>query len=145
MEWSRNGVTPKGAQPRSILRGSVVRHAMWGCVSAGGSAMQVLDNNVSDCGHEAVDVQSGDAVIRGNVLHDSHAGIVVLGGRPIIDGNTITNVGDGIGGVGVAGARLGQNPTTLAPPDSPLEWRYGDFAYRPFECPPPCGRPPTPP
>lgn len=132
VEWSRNGVTPNGTQPHSVIRDSIVRHAMWGCVSAGTSGMQVLSNDVSDCGHEGVDVQGGDAVVRGNAIHDSHAGVVVLGGSPVIDGNVITNVGDGIGGSGAAKARVGANTVTLAPRDSTLEWRYGDFAYRIF-------------
>lgn len=140
VEWSRNGVTPKGRQPNSVIRDSVVRHTMWGCVSGGDSGMQVLNNDISDCGHEGVDVRSGDAVVRGNTIHDSHAGIVVLAGSPVIDGNVITNVGDGIGGPGVKAARLGQNTVTLAPQNNTLEWRYGDFAYRAFECPPPCGQ-----
>lgn len=140
VEWSRNGVTPKGPQPNSVIRDSIVRHTMWGCVSSGDSGMQVLNNDISDCGHEGVDIKGGSAVVRGNKIHESHSGIVVLEGSPTIDGNVITNVGDGIGGPGMSGARVGQNTVTLAPRDSPMEWRYGDFAYRPFECPPPCGR-----
>jgi len=130
VEWSRNGVTPRGAQPGSVLRNSTVRHTMWGCVSGGTSGMQVLDNTISDCGHEGVDVQDGNMVIRGNIISDSNAGIVVLAGSPIIEGNTIRNTGDGIGPTPLRGTpRIGSNVITLAPPTSAQEWRYGTFAY----------------
>lgn len=130
VEWSRNGVTPRGAQPSSVLRNSTVRHTMWGCVSGGTSGMQVLDNTISDCGHEGVDVQDGNMVIRGNTISDSNAGIVVLAGSPIIEGNTIRNTGDGIGPSPLRGTpRIGANLITLAPPTSVQEWRYGSFAY----------------
>lgn len=133
VEWSRNGVTPNGTQPNSVLRNSTVRHTMWGCVSGGTSGMQVLNNAISDCGHEGVDVQGGDMVVRGNTITDSHAGIVVLAGSPIIEGNTLTNVGDGIGPTPLRGTpRIGANTITLASPTSTLEWRYGNFAYRIF-------------
>lgn len=133
VEWSRNGITPKGSQPNSVLRNSTIRHTMWGCVSGGTAGMQVLDNTISDCGHEGVDVQGGDMVIRGNAIADSNSGIVVLGGSPIIEGNTLTNVGDGIGPSPLRGTpRIGANSITLAPPNSTLEWRYGNFAYRIF-------------
>lgn len=131
VEWSRNGVTPRGAQPNSVLRNSVVQHTMWGCVSGGVSGMQVLDNTISDCGHEGVDVQDGNMVVRGNTITDSHSGIVVLAGSPTIEGNTLTNVGDGIGPTPLRGTpRIGVNTITLAPRDSTLEWRFGAFAYR---------------
>ncbi len=136
VEWSRNGVTPKGSQPDSVLRNSTIRHTMWGCVSGGISGMQVLNNAISDCGHEGVDVQGGDMVIRGNTITDSHSGIVVLAGSPIIEGNTLTNVGDGIGPTPLPGTpRIGANSITLAPRDSTLEWRYGNFAYRIYGTP----------
>ena len=131
MEWSRNGVTPRGAQPGSILQSSTVRHTMWGCVSGGVSGMQVLNNTISDCGHEGVDVQDGNMVIRGNTITDSHSGIVVLAGSPVIEGNTLTNVGDGIGPTPLRGTpRIGANTITLAPRNSTLEWRFGTFVYR---------------
>lgn len=132
VEWSRNGVTPQGSQPNSVIRNSILRHTMWGCISSGGSGIQMLDNEISDCGHEGIDINGGSAVVRGNVIRDSHAGIVILAGSPTVDGNTITNVGDGIGVQPGATPTIGQNSITLAPPGSPMEWRYGDFAYRIF-------------
>lgn len=133
VEWSRNGVTPRGAlnsQPNSIVRDSAIRHTMWGCVSGGSAGIQVIDNTISDCGHEGVDVQAGDMVIRGNTISDSNAGIVVLAGSPTIEGNTIRNTGDGIGPTPLRGTpRIGPNSITLAPPASVQEWRYGNFAY----------------
>lgn len=133
MEWSRNGVTPKGSQPNSVLQSSIIRHTMWGCVSGGSAGIQVLNNTISDCGHEGVDVQDGNMVIRGNTITDSHAGVVVLAGSPIIEGNTMTNVGDGIGPTPLRGTpRISGNSITLAPSDSRLEWRYGSFVIRIF-------------
>lgn len=133
VEYSRNGVTPIGNQSKSIVEHSIIRHALWGCVSGGASSIQVLNNDISDCGHEGVDVQKGGGIIRGNHIRDSHSGIVVLAGDPIIEGNTITNVGDGIAILPGAHPSVADNTITLAPDTSRLEWRYQDFAYTMFD------------
>ncbi len=130
VEYSRNGVNPIGRQPNSVLRNSIVRHTLWGAVSSGHSPIQVLYNQLSDCGHEGVDIQSGTQIVRGNTIEDCHAGIVVLGGSPVIEDNVISNVGDGIHVDSRATPTLQRNQVTLARPEQDREWRYGAFTYR---------------
>ncbi len=130
VEYSRNGVNPIGRQPDSILRNSIVRHTFWGAVSSGHSPIQVLNNQLSDCGHEGVDIQSGTQIVRGNTIEDCHAGIVVLGGSPVIENNIIRNVSDGIHVDAKATPTLQNNQVTLANPEQDREWRYGAFTYR---------------
>ncbi len=129
VEYSRNGVNPIGRQPDSILRNSVVRHTLWGAVSSGSSPIQVLNNQLSDCGHEGVDIQRGTQIVRGNTIEDCHAGIVVLGGSPVIEDNIIRNISDGIHVDAKATPIIKNNQIMLASPEDDREWRYGEFAY----------------
>ncbi len=135
VEYSRNGVNPIGRQPNSVLQNSIVRHTLWGAVSSGSSPIQVLNNQLSDCGHEGVDIQSGSQIVRGNTIEDCHAGIVVLGGSPVIEDNRISNVSDGIHVGEQATPIMKNNEIILASPEQEREWRYGEFKYRLWDPP----------
>ncbi len=129
VEYSRNGINPIGDQSHSMLRHNDIRHTMWGGISSGHSSVRVIDNHISDCGHEGVDVQGGDQIVRGNVIEDCHAGIVILGGSPTVENNVIRNAGDDIHVVAGATPKMSGNTFVPAPPDSSREWRYDNFAY----------------
>jgi hypothetical protein len=133
IEWSRNGISP-GDQPtpNSIFRNNVIRHTLWGAISTGWSSCQVYNNEISECGHEGVDVQGGNPIIENNTIYDSHCGIVILRGSAVVKDNVTRNVGNGIHVGKDATPVLENNQTILAPHDSKKEWRYGDFAYRMF-------------
>lgn len=133
VEYSRNGMNPSGSQPNSIVRNSVFRHNLWSGPSLSNSGMTILNSNISDSGHEGVDVQSSYATIKGNYIHDVHAGIIVVSGGADIEDNVIENTGDGIGlGQGVSVINK-NNKITLAPEDSTLTWCYQDFCYRMYD------------
>src|SRR3990167_4862725 len=81
IEYSRNGMNPLGNQPHSVAQNSIFRHNFWSGPSLSSSSMQLYDNDISDAGHEGVDVQDGSPVIKRNTIHDVHAGIVVVAGK----------------------------------------------------------------
>jgi len=135
VEYSRQGMNPLGHQPDSVARNSVFRHNLWSGPSLSSSSMRLYDSDISDAGHEGVDVQGGRAVIKGNRIHDIHAGIVVVAGSAVVEDNVLWNVGDGFGPPGAV-IEAKNNDVRLADPDDPavaaMEWRYGDFAYHMF-------------
>ena len=133
VEYSRNGMNPVSSQPNSVVRDSIFRHNLWSGPSLSNSGMTILDSDISDSGHEGVDVQSGYAVIKSNYIHDVHAGIVVVSGSADIENNVMENVSDGIAlGPGVKVVDK-NNKVILAPPDSKLKWCYQNFCYGMFE------------
>ncbi len=130
-EYSRNGMNPLGSQPHSVARNSVFRHNLWSGPSLSSSSMTLEHSDISDAGHEGVDVQGGAAVIRDNFIHDTHSGIVVVAGTATIENNRMVNTSAGISaGPGVTLEREQNNTVELAPATSTLEWRYGDWVYR---------------
>ena len=133
VEYSRNGINPIGDQPNSVIQNSIVSHTLWGAISTAESTIQILNNQLSDCGHEGIDVvHKGSQVIKGNTIEDCHAGIVVLGGTSVIEDNIIRNCGDGISVDPGASPKLSNNTIIPALPESTREWRYGSFAYQLF-------------
>lgn len=134
LEYSRHGLSPMGEHANSIVKNSTFRNNFWAGISGNDSSIQIISNQFSGSGHEAIDIQDGSskAVIKNNVIKNCHTGIVVLGGSPEIKNNTMTNVGNGIHVTENATPVLSGNKITLAPDDSKLEWRYGDFAYQMF-------------
>ena len=133
VEYNRNGINPIGDQPHSIIQNSIVRHVLWGTISSAQSTIQIINNNLSDCGHEGVDaVHKGSQIIKDNVIEDCHAGIVVIGGTSIVEGNTIKNCGGDISVDPAASPKLSNNKIIPASSDSKREWRYGNFAYQLF-------------
>lgn len=136
VEWSRNGITPLNwrfsRHQDSVLRNSVVRHTLWGCVSGGDSSMHIIANEISDCGHEGVDQQDGSMTIRDNMITRSQGGIVVLAGSPTIEGNRFIDVGVGPPVVVVApGAtpRVGENEVVRYAQPGSMKWTYQGFSY----------------
>ncbi len=136
VEWSRNGITPVNwrlsRHQDSVLRNSVVRHTLWGCVSGGDSSMHVIANEISDCGHEGIDQQDGNMTIRDNVITRSQGGIVVLAGSPTIEGNRFIDVRVGPPVVVVApGAtpRVGENEVVRYAQPGSMKWTYQGFSY----------------
>ncbi len=128
VEFTRNGINPIGGQPNSIIKNSIVRHALWGTISTANSSIQIIDNYLADAGHEGIDVAyKGAQVIRGNTIEDCHAGIAVLGGWAVIENNTIRNCGDGIFVSPDASPTLTGNTVIPAPQESKREWRYGTY------------------
>jgi hypothetical protein len=135
VEYTRNGLNPVGDQPDTVIGGNTLRHCLWGCISAGHSPVQIIENHASDCGHEGIDVQGADMVIRGNLIEDCNGGIVILGGSPIVENNTMRRTGGGIHVAPGATPTMAGNVHEPAPPDSALEWRYGTFRYKMYAGP----------
>lgn len=133
VEYNRNGINPISDQPHSVIQNSIVRHVLWGTISSAQSNIQIMNNNLSDCGHEGVDVvRRGSQIIKGNTIEDCHAGIVVLGGSSVIENNTIKNCGGDISVDPNASPKLSNNTIIPPPPGSNREWPYGNFAYQLF-------------
>ncbi|OGY25778.1 MAG: hypothetical protein A2Z24_01310 [Candidatus Woykebacteria bacterium RBG_16_44_10] len=137
LEYSRHGLSPQGEHSKSVVRNSTFRHNFWAGISGGNASLQIIGNQISDSGHEGIDIQAGGskAIIERNVIKNCHTGIVVLGGSPTIRNNTISNVGDGIHVEKNATPVLSGNKVTIAPAGTKMEWRYGDFAYQLFDDP----------
>lgn len=128
VEYTRNGLNPIGNQPNSIIKNSIVRHALWGTISTANSSIQIVDNYLSDAGHEGIDLAyKGPQVVKGNTIEDCHAGIAVMGGSAIIENNTIKNCGDGIFVSPDSSPKVSNNTVIPALEASKREWRYGNY------------------
>lgn len=133
VEYSRNGINPIGEQQHSIIKNSEVNHTLWGAISTANSTIEVVNNYLSDCGHEGIDVvHKGSQIIKGNTIEDCHAGIVVIGGSSNIADNIIKNCGGDISVDPAASPKLSNNTIIPPPPGTDREWRYGNFAYQLF-------------
>jgi len=136
VEFTRNGINPIGDQTHSVIKNSIVRHALWGTISTANSSIQIIDNYLSDAGHEGVDLAyKGTQIIRGNTIEDCHTGIAVMGGNAIIENNTIKNCGDGIFISPDSSPKVSNNTVIPALPDSKREWRYGSYSIPIFSDP----------
>ncbi|MBI2577585.1 MAG: right-handed parallel beta-helix repeat-containing protein [Candidatus Wildermuthbacteria bacterium] len=136
VEYSRNGLNPAGKQQNSIIKNSIVRHTLWGAISASHSSIQIVDNYLSDAGHEGIDLAyEGEQIVRGNTIEDCHTGIAVIDGSAVIENNTIRNCGDGILVSPNSSPKLSGNMVILAPDSSKREWRYGDYVIPIFDYP----------
>ncbi len=97
VEYTRNGLNPIGEQPNSVIQNSISRHSMWGAISAANSNIRIINNHLSDAGHEGIDLKfSGNQEVSGNIIDDCHTGIASIAGSQLIRNNTITNCGDGV-------------------------------------------------
>ena len=136
VEYTRNGINPVGKQPNSIIQNTISRHAMWGAISAANSNIRIMNNHLSDAGHEGIDLKfNGDQEVTGNVIEDCHTGIASIAGSQIIKNNTITNCGDGVYIDPKSSAVSINNTFVSAPADSTRVWRYGDYTIPVFDYP----------
>ncbi len=137
VEWSRNGVNPMGNQPDSVISHNIIRNIFWGAVSANTTTIQILENEISEAGHEGIDMKSGQQVVRNNTITDCHTGIMVGDSNAIVEGNTIRNCGDAITPATNPNFSeyLKKNTIEIAPDTAAKEWRYGNFAYHLFDNP----------
>jgi len=128
VEYTRNGLNPTGKQPNSMIQNSISRHALWGAISSANSNIKIINNRLSDAGHEGIDLKSNDnQEVAGNVIDDCHTGIASIAGSQIIKNNTITNCGDGVYISPESSATSIGNTFTSAPPESERVWRYGNY------------------
>lgn len=128
VEYTRNGLNPIGEQPNSVIQNSASRHSMWGAISAANSNIKIIDNHLSDAGHEGIDLKfNGNQEVSGNVIDDCHTGIASIAGSQLIKNNTITNCGDGVYIDPKSSAISIGNTFVSAPEDSKREWRYGSY------------------
>lgn len=128
VEYTRNGLNPTGKQPNSVIQRSISRHAMWGAISAANSNIKIINNHLSDAGHEGIDLKSnGNQEVAGNSIEDCHTGIASIAGSQIIKNNTITNCGDGVYIDPKSSAISIGNTFVSAPEGSTREWRYGSY------------------
>lgn len=128
VEYSRNGLNPIGDQPRSVIQNSIVRHTLWGAISTANSSIKIIDNHLSDAGHEGIDVAyKKGQIIKGNTIEDCHTGIAVIGGSAVIENNTIRSCGDGIFVSPYSSPKVSNNTIIPAPEGSLREWRYNDY------------------
>ncbi|QQG44428.1 MAG: right-handed parallel beta-helix repeat-containing protein [Candidatus Roizmanbacteria bacterium] len=136
VEFTRNGLNPIGKQPNSVIQNSISRHSMWGAISAANSNIKIINNILSDAGHEGIDLKSkGNQEVIGNVIDDCHTGIASMAGSQLIKNNTITNCGDGVYIDSKSSAISVGNIFASAPEDSKREWRYGNYVIPIFGYP----------
>jgi hypothetical protein len=128
VEYTRNGLNPCGKQPDSVIQNSISRHALWGAISSAGSNIKIINNHLSDAGHEGIDLKfNGSQEVIGNIIDDCHAGIISLAGAQIIKDNVITNCGDGVN-INPGSQAISINNTFVpAPENSQRVWRYGNY------------------
>ena len=128
VEYTRNGLNPIGKQPNSVIQNSISRHSMWGAISAANSNIKIINNQLSDAGHEGIDLKSnGNQEVAGNIIEDCHTGIASMAGSQLIKNNTITNCGDGVYIDPKSSATSIDNTFVPAPTESRREWRYGSY------------------
>ncbi len=132
VEWSRHGISMAPNTPNTIIRNNIINYTFWGSISSGFSSSQIYNNEIWEAGHEGIDVQGGNPIIENNRIYNAHTGIVILDGSAIIRNNTMINVGNGLHIEPDATPTSENNHVELAPGDSALEWRYGNFAYKMF-------------
>lgn len=136
VEYTRNGLNPIGQQPNSIIQNTVSRHAMWGAISSANSNIRIINNHLSDAGHEGIDLKSnGNQEVTGNIIDDCHTGIASIAGSQLIKNNTITDCGDGVYIDPKSSATSINNAFTPAPAESKRVWRYGDYEIPIFGAP----------
>lgn len=136
VEYTRNGLNPIGRQPNSVIQNSISRHAMWGAISSANSNIKIIDNYLSDAGHEGIDLKSdGNQEVSGNIIDDCHTGIASIAGSQLIKNNTITNCGDGVYIDPKSSAVSIDNTFVSAPEDSRRVWRYGNYTIPVFGWP----------
>lgn len=128
VEYTRNGLNPIGKQPNSVIQNSISRHALWGAISAANSNIKIINNRLSDAGHEGIDLKfNGNQEISGNSIDDCHTGIASMAGSQLIKNNTITNCGDGVYIDPKSSATSIGNIFVSAPAESQRVWRYSNY------------------
>ncbi len=128
VEYTRNGLNPVGKQPNSIIQNSISRHSMWGAISSANSNIKIINNHLSDAGHEGIDLKSsGNQEVIGNVIDDCHTGIASMAGSQLIKNNTIRSCGDGVYVDPKSSATSVDNIFIPALEGSVREWRYGNY------------------
>lgn len=128
VEYTRNGLNPIGNQPNSIITNSISRHAMWGAISAANSDIRIINNHLSDTGHEGIDLKfNGNQEVAGNIIDDCHTGIASIAGSQLIKNNIITNCGDGVYIDPKSKAISIGNTFLPASAESKRVWRYDNY------------------
>ena len=128
VEYTRNGINPTGKQPNSVIQNTVSRHALWGAISSANSNIKIINNYLSDAGHEGIDLKfNGNQEVSGNIIDDCHTGIASIAGSQIIKNNIITNCGDGVYIDPKSSALSISNTFVPASINSGRVWRYGEY------------------
>ena len=136
VEYTRNGINPTGKQPNSVIKNTISRHAMWGAISSANSNIKIINNYLSDAGHEGIDLKfNGNQEVSGNIIDDCHTGIASIAGSQIIKNNIITNCGDGVYIDPQSSAVSIDNIFTPAPEESRRTWKYDDYEIPVFDYP----------
>ena len=136
VEYTRNGLNPIGKQPNSVIQNSISRHSILGAISAANSNIKIINNHLSDAGHEGIDLKfNGNQEVSGNIIEDCHTGIASIAGSQLIKNNIITNCGDGVYIDPKSSAISIGNTFVSAPENSMREWRYGNYVIPIFEYP----------
>ncbi len=136
VEYTRNGLNPIGRQPNSVIKNTISRHVLWGAISSANSNIAIINNRLSDAGHEGIDLKfNGDQEVSGNIIDDCHTGIASIAGMQVIKNNIITNCGDGVHISPESRAISIDNVFTSAPEGSQRVWKYSDYAIPIFDYP----------
>lgn len=136
VEYTRNGLNPIGKQPNSVIQNTISRHSMWGAISSANSNIKIINNYLSDAGHEGIDLKSNDnQEVVGNIIEDCHTGIASIAGSQLIQNNIITNCGDGVYIDPESSAISINNTFRSAPEESRRVWSYGDYEIPVFGWP----------
>src|SRR3989344_1930892 len=134
VEYTRNGLNPIGKQPNSVIQNSISRHSMWGAISSANSNIKIINNHLSDAGHEGIDLKSnGSQEVAGNTIDDCHTGIASMAGTQLIKNNIITNCGDGVYIDSKSNAISTNNTFVPALAESQRVWRYGSYEIPIFD------------
>jgi hypothetical protein len=136
VEYTRNGLNPIGKQPNSVIQNTISRHALWGTISSANSNIKIINNHLSDAGHEGIDLKfNGNQEVSGNIIDDCHTGIASIAGSQIIKNNIITNCGDGVYIDQKSNATSINNTFISAPTESLRVWKYGNYEIPIFDNP----------
>lgn len=136
VEYTRNGLNPIGKQPNSIIQNTISRHSLWGAISSANSNIKIVNNHLSDAGHEGIDLKfNGNQEVANNIIDDCHTGIASMAGSQLIKNNIITNCGDGVYIDPKSSATASGNSFVSAPEDSRRVWRYGNYEIPVFGYP----------
>lgn len=130
-EWAVHAISIVGnnPQPNTRISNNYINNSFTCGVCLGSSSAQVYDNEIYNCGHEGIDVQSGDPKIENNLVGDSRTGVVVISGSPTIRNNRFINAGSCLFSRPEATPIEENNVCEPAPEDTTIEWRFLNFAY----------------
>ena len=100
MEYSYHGlqINDKATEENITIENTIIRHVVTCCICSGPNdrngqmSIKITNNDISDCGHEAIDTHVDGFIIENNYIHDNlwSFGDGPSGGGVVIDKTNIT-------------------------------------------------------